>query len=110
VNTNATMTDSGATASNGATQSEMCNLISDIEEVLGKAAHIVDLDVTKLREGLRQKIAMAKSGLSEGGRRITEVAGTAASATDAYVHRSPWQAVGIAAIAGAAVGFLVARR
>ncbi len=97
-------------APNGTAASEMSNLISDLEEVLSKAGHVVDLDVTKLRDGLRQKIALAKSGLSAGGRRITEAAGAAATATDEYVHRSPWQAVGIAAVAGAALGYFLARR
>jgi ElaB/YqjD/DUF883 family membrane-anchored ribosome-binding protein len=33
-----------------------------------------------------------------------------ASSADGYVRESPWQALGIAALAGLAVGFLVARR
>jgi ElaB/YqjD/DUF883 family membrane-anchored ribosome-binding protein len=102
--------ESANAGTNGAAPSEISNLIADIEEVLGRAAHVVDLDVTRLRETLNQKLAAAKSGLSEGGRRIAEAARTAAGTTDAYVHRSPWQAIGIAAIAGAAAGYLLARR
>lgn len=97
-------------APNGTAPSEMSNLIADIEEVLARAGHIVDLDVTRLRDSLREKLAIAKSGLAEGGRRVSAAARTAANATDEYVHHSPWQAVGIAAVTGAAVGFLLGRR
>jgi ElaB/YqjD/DUF883 family membrane-anchored ribosome-binding protein len=41
---------------------------------------------------------------------ICETAGKAAGATDDYVHGSPWTAIGVAALAGVAVGYLLARR
>jgi ElaB/YqjD/DUF883 family membrane-anchored ribosome-binding protein len=44
------------------------------------------------------------------GRKLTDGVKSAATATDSYVHESPWQAIGIAAVAGAAVGYLLARR
>ena len=96
-------------AHNGA-PSELDNLIADIEEVLGRTAAIVDVDVSKLRDSLRHKLATAKAGIAEGGRRIGAMATDAAGATDDYVRGSPWQAVGMAAAAGAAVGYLLARR
>ena len=34
----------------------------------------------------------------------------AAKATDEYVHDNPWQAVGIAAVAGVVLGLLISRR
>lgn len=110
MNTSAAMNEASARAPNGATPSEMNKLIADIEDVLGKAGHLVDLDVAKLRESLLRKIAAAKSGLSAGGKHIAEAASNAATATDGYVHRSPWQAIGIAAVAGVAAGYLLARR
>ena len=57
MNAQATMKDSGPNTPNGAAPSEIGNLIADIEEVLGRASHIVDLDVSKLRDSLRQKLA-----------------------------------------------------
>jgi ElaB/YqjD/DUF883 family membrane-anchored ribosome-binding protein len=110
MNTQAKTLDSGHTPANGATHSEISNLIADIEEVLGKAAHVVDVDVSKLRDSLRHKLAAAKAGLTEGGRKLTRAASSTATATDDYVHASPWQAMGIAAVAGVAVGYLLARR
>ena len=97
-------------APNGAAPSELKKLIADIEDVLARAGHVSDEDVASLREALRQKLATAKAGLVAGGQRISQTARTAASTADEYVHRSPWQAIGIAAAAGAAVGFLLGRR
>ena len=34
----------------------------------------------------------------------------AARATDAYVHDNPWQAIGVGAALGLAIGVLIARR
>ena len=103
--------NAGATMNHGASpktagESGISQLIADIEAVLANAGNVADLDATKLRDSLRQKIAAAKSGFVAGGRRITAAAG----ATDDYVHGSPWQAMAVAALAGAAVGYLLARR
>lgn len=99
-----------AQAPNGAGSSELHNLIADIQAVLARADQVADFDVTKLGERLRQKLTMATSGIVDGGRRAAEAARTAASATDDYVHHSPWQAICVAAVAGAAVGYLLAKR
>jgi ElaB/YqjD/DUF883 family membrane-anchored ribosome-binding protein len=110
MNVNPAANETTGPAPNGAGSSEINNLIADIEDVLAKAGHVVDLNVPKLRESLRRKLAMAKFGITEGGRRVSAAARTAATATDEYVHQSPWQAIGIAAAVGATVGFLLARR
>lgn len=108
--TQAKTSDSTMPSSNGARHSEVSNLIADIEDVLGRAAHVADVDVSKLRDSLRHKLDAAKAGLSKGGRTITKAASATANAADDYVHSSPWQAMGIAAVAGVAVGYLLARR
>lgn len=90
--------------------SELSNLIQDVEDLLMKVAHVADVDVAKLRERVQEKLGTAKDTLAAGGKRITETARDAAGATDEYVHQSPWQAVGFAALAGAAIGYLLARR
>jgi len=45
-----------------------------------------------------------------GAQRVSDTALQAARATDSYVRRSPWQAVAVAALAGAAVGYMISRR
>jgi ElaB/YqjD/DUF883 family membrane-anchored ribosome-binding protein len=110
MNANSATNATNGPAPKNAAPSEINNFIADIEDVLAKAGHIVDADVTRLRESLREKMSVAKSGLTEGGRRVGEAARGAATATGNYVHRNPWQVIGIAAMTGAAVGYLVARR
>jgi ElaB/YqjD/DUF883 family membrane-anchored ribosome-binding protein len=90
--------------------SELSNLIQDVEDLLMKVANVADVDVAKLRERVQEKLGTAKDTLAAGSKRITETAREAAGATDEYVHQSPWQAVGFAALAGAAIGYLLARR
>jgi ElaB/YqjD/DUF883 family membrane-anchored ribosome-binding protein len=90
--------------------SELGNLIADVEDLLGKVANVADVDVAKLRQRLQEKLGTARDTLAAGSRHISEKARQAADATDGYVRESPWQAMGIAALAGALVGFLLARR
>jgi ElaB/YqjD/DUF883 family membrane-anchored ribosome-binding protein len=110
MNSFTTSKEANSKPANGNAPSELDNLIADIEEVLGRSASAMDVDVGRLRDSLRHKLATAKAGIAEGGRRITAAATSAATATDDYVRQSPWQAVGFAAAAGAAIGFLLARR
>ena len=99
-----------AERANGAASSEINNLIADVEDLLARVADVADIDVSKLRESLRHKIGAARDSVASGGRRAAEFAGSAAKSTDTYVHQSPWQSIGIAALVGAAVGYLVAKR
>jgi ElaB/YqjD/DUF883 family membrane-anchored ribosome-binding protein len=99
-----------AAATASAANSEFNNLTADIEELLGKLANATGVDVSDLRLRLQNRASAAKSALLASGRQVTESARATAAATDAYVHRSPWQAMGIAALAGLGVGVLLARR
>jgi ElaB/YqjD/DUF883 family membrane-anchored ribosome-binding protein len=85
---------------------ELRNLIGDVEDLIKRVANVSDADVAKLRARVEEKITSAKDTLKAG----TAAVSNAASATDDYVHESPWQSVGIAAIAGLAVGYLLGRR
>jgi ElaB/YqjD/DUF883 family membrane-anchored ribosome-binding protein len=89
---------------------ELGALVADVEDLLKKVAHVEDADVAQLRSSLQDRIDSARAALAAGGKRISEGARQAAGATDDYVRGSPWQAVGIAALAGAFVGYLVSRR
>lgn len=105
-----TIAISKAERGNGESSSEVSRLIADVEELLTKVAHVADQDVTTLRERLRQKISAARESVSTGTRRAGRMASTATTSTDEYVHQSPWQSIGIAALVGATVGYLLARR
>ena len=90
--------------------SELANLITDVEDLVKKLANVSDADVARVRQRVEEKLGTAKDTLRAGSKRITESARQAAGATDEYVHESPWQAIGVAALAGVAVGFLLTRR
>ncbi len=89
---------------------DVSKLIADVEELLTKVAHVADQDVASLRERLQQKISAARESVTTTSRRAVKMATTATAATDDYVRESPWQSIGIAAVVGATVGYLLARR
>jgi ElaB/YqjD/DUF883 family membrane-anchored ribosome-binding protein len=100
----------GAKNVQGAASSEIQNLIADVEDLMAKVANLKDADVTRVRGRVEQALSAAKRSLSTGTETVRrQVRETAASADD-YVHDSPWQALGLAALAGVIVGVLVARR
>jgi ElaB/YqjD/DUF883 family membrane-anchored ribosome-binding protein len=90
--------------------SELTNLIADVEDLLKRVANVADVDVARLREQVHEKLDTAKQTLATGSKRITESAREAAGATDDYVRQSPWQALGLAALGGVVVGYLISRR
>ena len=99
-----------ASATAQAAASEFSKLSADVEELLGKLASATGVDIAELRVRLQDKVSAAKSKLMAGGKQVAESTRVAAEATDAYVRGSPWQAVGIAALVGAGVGYLLSRR
>jgi ElaB/YqjD/DUF883 family membrane-anchored ribosome-binding protein len=90
--------------------SEVQNLVADVEDLLKKVTNTSDADVAKLRARVQERIGSIKDSLAASSQRLTRTARAAASSTDDYVRESPWQAVGIAALAGALVGYLLSRR
>ena len=62
------------------------------------------------RERIQASLATAKVKLGEAERALLEKTKEAARATDDYVRENPWQAVGIAAVAGLVLGILISRR
>jgi ElaB/YqjD/DUF883 family membrane-anchored ribosome-binding protein len=99
-----------AAATASAAESELSNLSADVEELLGKLAAATGIDVVELRARMQDKVSAAKSALAAGARQVSESTRAAAAATDGYVRSSPWQAIGIAALAGVGVGYLLSRR
>jgi ElaB/YqjD/DUF883 family membrane-anchored ribosome-binding protein len=89
---------------------EWRNLLADVEDLIKKIAHVDDLEVAKVRAKVEQTLARAKSTAKESGATVRAYARDASSATDEYVHESPWTAIGLAAAVGVVVGFLASRR
>jgi len=85
-------------------------LISDSEELLRASAGQAGEKISAARERIQASLATAKVKLGEAERAAVEQAKKAARVTDEYVQENPWQAVGIAAVAGLVLGVLISRR
>ena len=93
-----------------ATGQEVSNLMADVQDLLGRLAHVADPDVIRVRAKVASALSTAKATIARGSERVQRQAKDAINAGDSYVHDQPWQAIGIAAAAGLVVGFLISRR
>jgi ElaB/YqjD/DUF883 family membrane-anchored ribosome-binding protein len=85
-------------------------VVADAEELLRATASQAGEKVSAARERIQASLATAKVKLSEAERALLEKTKEAARVTDDYVRDNPWQAVGIAAVAGLVLGILISRR
>ncbi len=89
---------------------ELKSLIADVEDLVARIADLKDADVARVRSKVLRAVDAAKDSLADGADTLRRQAQRAATTADDYVHDSPWQAVGIAALVGAVVGILATRR
>jgi ElaB/YqjD/DUF883 family membrane-anchored ribosome-binding protein len=89
---------------------EVRKLIADVEELLRRVGDAADPELARLRAKLENTVATTKKAISDGTEQVQRQAKEAFEASDRYVRDQPWEAIGIAAIAGLAIGFLVGRR
>jgi ElaB/YqjD/DUF883 family membrane-anchored ribosome-binding protein len=85
-------------------------VVADAEELLRATASQAGEKVSAARERIQASLATAKVKLSDAERALLEKSKLAAKATDEYVRDNPWQAVGVAALAGLVLGVLISRR
>jgi len=85
-------------------------VVADAEELLRATASQAGEKVAAARERIQASLATAKVKLSDAERALLEKSKLAAKATDEYVRDNPWQAVGVAAVAGLVLGVLISRR
>ena len=86
------------------------NVVSEAQELLKtvKDEGASKLDDVKTKLGAQYDVAREKFGEIQS--TVQEGAKVAMTTTDEYVRSNPWRAVGIAAAAGAIIGFLASRR
>jgi len=85
-------------------------LLADVQDLVGRVAHVADPEIARLRVRIEAGLASTRKALSDGTEQVQRQAKAAMATSDRYVHEQPWQSVGIAAVAGLVVGFLIARR
>jgi len=93
-----------------AASGEIKNLIADVEDLMVRIGDLQDADVVRMRGKVQRAVDAAKQALADGAGNIRHQAQDLAGSADDYVRESPWAAIGIAALVGAVVGILAARR
>lgn len=78
-------------------------LATDLQELLKATASQTGEKISGARTRVEGSLATARDT-------VTVQARQAAETTDRYIHQYPWEAAGIAALAGAILGFLISRR
>lgn len=86
------------------------NLIADIEALVERVGEAADPEVRRLRANVSAALGKTKKAIAEGAEQIQNQAEEAIDTADRYVRSQPWEAIGIAVVAGLALGYLVSRR
>lgn len=82
------------------------DLASNAEELMRQTAAVSNDSIAVLREKLQDSLRVARQQISSAQDYAMERGKQAVTATDTYVHEKPWQAIAIAALFGALVGFI----
>jgi ElaB/YqjD/DUF883 family membrane-anchored ribosome-binding protein len=97
-------------ATSGPVGRDVQNVVSEAQDLLKTvkdegASRLDDVKskVSSQYDAAREKFGEIQTTVQEGAK-------AAMTTTDAYVRGNPWRAVGIAAAAGAIIGFLASRR
>lgn len=77
--------------------------VGDVEQALKSASQLPGDSLSTVRSKLEEKVAQARTTLLDG---VSE----ARDAGEAYVRERPWTFIGVALLAGAIAGMLLARR
>lgn len=89
---------------------EVRGLLADIEDLVMSTTSLTGEDLARAKAKLAERVASAKASVAKMGGVIADRTRHTARVTDAYVHDSPWQALGIAAAVGMLIGVVLTRR
>lgn len=102
------MTDT--TAAKDKLAADFREVMSDIDALLSATTNKAESEAALLRQRIVDRLDAAKARVLNAQHEAADRARYAADATDHYVHDHPWQAVGVAAAIGIAMGVLIGRR
>lgn len=86
------------------------NVVSEAQELLKTVKDEGANKLDQVRTSMNAQMDNARAKFGEIQQTVTDGAKVAYTTTDEYVRANPWRAVGIAAAAGALIGFLASRR
>lgn len=86
---------------------QLQKFFDDVEELLERVGGMNEPDVARLRSRVESSIERAKESVRSGAQVAYEGTRKAAVATDEYVHRNPWMAIGATATVGLLLGALL---
>ena len=89
---------------------EIRNLMADVEDLVTRVAGVTDPDIALVRSKVLRTLDAARTEMSASAARMREHAIKVAGTTNDFVRENPWQVLGVAALLGAAVGYLARRR
>jgi len=84
--------------------------LDDAEKLLREAADATGDKAAELRESAMHSLKRTREALYDTQDALLERGRKAARVTDDYVHDNPWQAIGMAGLAGVLIGALICRR
>jgi ElaB/YqjD/DUF883 family membrane-anchored ribosome-binding protein len=87
--------------------SQLQKFFDDVEELLGRVSSLDDSEIARLRNRVESSIAHVKSAARDSVHAAIDGTKSAAFATDEYVHRKPWMAIGATAVVCLALGALL---
>jgi ElaB/YqjD/DUF883 family membrane-anchored ribosome-binding protein len=86
------------------------SVAADTRELMTASAECVADSIVSAREKTRMALADIQEKLFDAKQVAVDEVRAKARAADDYVHHSPWVSLGMAALVGVAVGFLLGRR
>lgn len=93
----------------GITQ-EFQSFVADMEDLIKASTSLTGDDLARARANLAARVAAARTFVEEMPGAISDRARHTAKVADGYVREQPWQAIGITAVVGLFIGFLLGRR
>jgi ElaB/YqjD/DUF883 family membrane-anchored ribosome-binding protein len=85
-------------------------LMADAEDLIKATASHEEGPLSAIRSKALETLNSAKESLSSVEGTLTEKAKVVAEGADEFVHRNPWEAVGVAAGLGLLIGLFIRRR
>lgn len=87
--------------------SQLQKFFDDVEDLLRQVSKMEDSEVSRLRGRVESSMNRVKDAARDGAQAAITSTREAARATDEYVHRKPWVAIGASAVAGLMLGALL---